>query len=144
MALGLTVLFAIAGLFSTLFASGVLVTSKTIATSGVLATANLGIYSDSACTQSLNPFNWGTISPGGSATKTLYVKNLGTVQVTLSLSATNWNPTTANGPIALSWNREGAVLAASQVTTATLTLSTSSTASGITTFNVDVVISGTG
>ena len=144
LALGLTVLFAVAGLFTTLFASGVLVTSKTIATSGVLATANLGLYSDSACTQSLGPFNWGTISPGGSAARTFYVKNLGSVQVTLSLSATNWSPASTNGPIALSWNREGARLAANQVTTATLTLSISSSAGGITNFSADAVVTGIG
>jgi len=141
-ALGLAVLFVVAG-FTTLLASGVLVTSKTITTSGVLATTNLGVYSDSACTQSLDPINWGAVSPGGSATKAFYVKNLGSVQVTLGLSATNWNPTTANGPISLSWNREGATLAANQVTVATLTLSVSSSAGGITTFNVDVVVTGT-
>jgi len=141
--LGLAVVLAVAG-FTTLLVSGALLTSVTISTSGVLASANLGVYSDSACTQGLGPFSWGTISPGSSVTKTFYVKNLGSIPLTLSLSATNWNPTTANGPIALSWNKEGAALGAGQVTLATLTLTVSSSAGGFTNFSADAVVSGTG
>ena len=141
--LGLAVVFAVAG-FTTLLVSGALLTSVTVKTSGILASANLGVYSDSACTQSLGPFSWGTVSPGSSVTKTFYVKNLGSIPLTLSLSVTNWNPTTANGPIALSWNREGTTLAANQVTIATLTLTVSSSAGSFTTFGADAVVSGTG
>jgi hypothetical protein len=131
-------------LFVTLLASGALISSKTIASSGVVATANIGVYSDSACTQSLTSINWGTVSPGGSVARTIYVKNLGTTQVTIGMTGANWNPASANGPITLTWNREGTALSANQVATATVTLSASSSISGITTFNVDVVITGTG
>jgi hypothetical protein len=143
-AIGAAVTIFVAGLLATLFASGALVSSKTVPSSGIIATANLGVYSDSACTQSLTSIDWGTISPGGSATRTIYVKNLGTAEVTLSLTKTNWNPASANGPITLTWNRGGTVLTASQVATATLTLGVSSSISGITAFSVNIVITGTG
>ena len=139
-----TVAVAAIGLFITLLASGALTSSKTIASSGIIATANIGVYSDIACTQSLTSINWGTVSPGGSVARTVYVKNLGTTQVTLSMTGANWNPASANGPITLTWNREGTALGANQVATATLTLGAASSISGITTFNVDVVITGTG
>jgi hypothetical protein len=142
--IAITVAFAAAGLLVTLIASGALVTSKTIKTSGILASANLAVYSDSACTQSLNSIAWGTISPGSSTSKTLYIKNLGSSQVTLTMSVTNWNPSTANGPVAVSWNRQGTTLTANQVLSATLTITVSSSASGFSTFGVDVVITGTG
>ena len=125
-------------------ASGVLVTSQTFTNTGVLATANLMLYSDSACTQPLVSVDWGTISPGISVSRTIYVKNVGTTQVTLSFSVTNWNPAVADGPIAFSWNREGATLATSQVTAATLTLTVSSSVSGFTIFNANAMITGTG
>jgi hypothetical protein len=131
-------------LFVTILASGALISSKTITSSGVVATANIGVYSDSACTLSLTSLSWGTVSPGGSVVRTIYVKNLGTTQVTIGMTGANWNPASANGPITLTWNREGTTLSANQVATATLTLSASSSISGITTFNVDVVITGTG
>ena len=142
--IGSTAAIALVGLLVSMLASGALVSTKTITSTGVLATTNLGLYSDSACTQSLASIDWGTISPGGSVNRTVYVKNLGNTQVTLSMAKTNWNPSTADGPLTLTWNRESTVLAANQVSTATLTLTVSSTASGITTFSVDIVISGTG
>jgi hypothetical protein len=130
-------------LFVVIAVSGAIVSSQTIQMSGIIASTNVGVYSDSACTQSLTSISWGTISPGASVTRTVYVRNIGTTSVTLSMSQTNWNPETANGPINLVWNQESTVLNANQVATATLTLSTSSTVNGITTFSVDIVISGT-
>ena len=141
-ALVFAITFVVVCLIATFFASGVLATSRTRTTSSVAATASLGVYSDSACTLSLTSTDWGTVPPGGSVTRTVYVKNLGSVQLRLSLSKTNWNPASANGPIVLNWNLERAILAVGQVKTATLTLSLSSSASGFTTFSVDAVISG--
>lgn len=144
MTVGSVVAIAFAAVLVTMFVSGALVSTKTISSTGVVTSANLGVYSDSACTQTLASVDWGTISPGGSAAKTVYVKNVGTTQLTLTMSNTNWNPSAANGPVAIAWNLEGAVLAVNQVSAATLTLSVSSTVSGVSTFSVDVVISGTG
>ena len=138
----LAIVFAIVGLFVTLLPSWVSVEFKSVVTSGVSATANLGVYSDSACTQSLGSVGWGTISPGSSVARTFYVKNLGKFPVELSLAARNWSPVAANGPIFVGWNLEGAGLSAGQVVTATLTLSASSSASGFTAFSVDAVITG--
>lgn len=143
MALGSTTALTLVVLvFFSLLASGALVTSTTVSASGVITTENLGVYSDSACTQKITSINWGNIPPSTSLTKTVYIKNTGTTALTLRLTKTNWSPTTANGPVALTWNRESTVLAANQVTTATLTLSTSSSISGITTFSMNIVISG--
>ena len=103
---------------------------------------SLGVYADSACTRSVFSIDWGTISPGATITKIFYVKNAGSSQVTLSLTRTNWNPTTANGPITVNWNREGATLAANQVVSATLTLSVAPSAT-FSTFSVDAVVTGT-
>jgi len=143
-ALGFVVACVALGLLGSLVASGVLVTSRTIRISGVLASANLGVYSDSACMQSLASVDWGSVSLGGTVSRTVYVKNLGTSQVVLSLTKSNWSPPSANGPVTVSWNREGATLNAGQVASATLTLSVSSSASGFTSFSVDAVITGTG
>jgi len=134
---------AVAGLMVTLFASGALLTSRTLKTTGILASANLGIYSDSACTQSISSVSLGTLAPGTSTSKTFYVKNIGSVPIVLSMSKTNWNPTTANGPVAVNWNRQGATLSANQVVSSTLTITVSYSASGFSTFSFDVVITGT-
>ncbi len=143
-AIGYVLALAIIASFAAVLSSGVLVSTKTISSTGVVISANLGVYSDSGCSQPLTSIDWGTISPGGTVTRTIYVKNIGNTQVTLSMTKANWNPTTANGPVTITWNREATVLAANQVSTATLTLSVASSVNGISTFSVNVAISGTG
>ncbi len=127
----------------TALVSGARVSTKAIPSTGVVASANLGVYADSACTQPLTSISWGTVSPGDSITKTLYVKNTGTQPVTLTMSKTNWNPATADGPLGISWDRENSVLSANSVSTATLSMTVSPAVSGVSTFSVDIVISGT-
>ena len=133
---------AVASLFVALLASGSLVSSRTLSSSGVVATANLGVFTDSACTQSLASIDWGTISPGESVSRIVYVKNMGNAQLILSLTATDWNPSSANGLMTLGWNRQGQSLSAGQVAAASLVLSISSSASSISSFGMNIVITG--
>jgi archaellum component FlaG (FlaF/FlaG flagellin family) len=130
--------------FLTVTSAGLLSVNQAIPSSGAVTAVNVGVYSNYACTQNLTSINWGTISPNSSSTRTIYVKNTGNTQLTLSMTKTNWNPAGANGPITVTWNKESTTLNPGQVATATLTLSVSESISGITDFNVDVVITGTG
>ena len=123
---------------------GVLNSSKTISSSGSVSTINVEVYSDSACTQAATNINWGNLSPGTSATYTLYIKNSGNTAETLSMSTSSWSPQTASQYIAISWNRNNAVLGANQVVQATLTLTVSSSIdNSITAFSNSITISGT-
>jgi hypothetical protein len=58
------------------------------------------------------------------------------------MTTNNWNPTAANGPLALTWDKEGTTLYAGETTMATLMLAVAQDISGITTFSVAIVISG--
>jgi len=137
---------AIVGLILTVTTAGVLSVSQTVSSSGTVnvTTVNVGVYSDQACTQTLTTIDWGAIAPGDSVTRTIYVKNTGNTQISLSMTKANWSPTSANGPVTLTWNRETTTLSAGQSTSAALVLSVSSSISGITTFGVNIVITGTG
>ncbi|MCW4003170.1 MAG: hypothetical protein NWE95_04565 [Candidatus Bathyarchaeota archaeon] len=123
--------------------------SININSSGLITTtstpsSSLGVYSDSACTVPLTALDWGSLSPGGTVTKNVYLKNTqGTATLTLGMTTSNWNPTSANGPITVTWNKQGTTLAPGQSTAATLTLTVSSSISGITSFNVQIAITGT-
>ena len=141
---GVILAITMVGLILTVTTAGLLTVSQTMSSSGTVTAVNVGVYSDSACTQSLTSINWGTISPGSSVTKIVYVKNTGNTQISLSMTKTSWSPSNANGPITITWDREGTSLSANQVITATLTLGVSSSISGITTFSVNIVIAGTG
>ena len=143
---GAAIAIAATGLFLTLLTSGLLLTSQTVPSNGtVLSTINVGVYNDQVCAQNCTSINWSTIAPGSSTTKTFYVKNTGTLPMTLNMATSGWNPSNANGPITLGWNREGTVLNASQSINATLTLTVSPTIdSSITDFSFNITITGTG
>jgi hypothetical protein len=127
----------------TLTSMGVLSINLTIPSSGDVTAINVGVYSDSACTNELTSVDWGTISPGSSEDVTIYLKNTGNAQITLSMTTTNWTPASADEPVSLLWDKENVKLNPNQVATATLTLNISESIDGITNFSFDIVITGT-
>jgi hypothetical protein len=139
---GALVAIAVAAIILTITTSGLLSVNQTVPSTGIVSSVNVGVFQEYGCTNNLTSLEWGTIFPGDSATRTIYVKNIGTEPITLTMTTTNWNPSNANGPITLTWNRESTTLDVGEVTSARLTSSVSSSISGITTFNMDVVITG--
>jgi hypothetical protein len=119
--------------------------TTTLTSSGTITTSsNIGLYSDSACTMPLTNIDWGTLAPGGSVIKTVYMKNTqGIAALALSMTPTNWNPTNANGPLTITWNKEETILASGQSTAATITLAVASSTTSITSFSVQIAITGT-
>jgi hypothetical protein len=136
------VAITLAGMLLTVTAASVISVNEALPTRGSISAVNVGIYSDSGCTQKLTSIDWGDISPGGNSTQTLYIKNTGNSPLTLKMTKNNWDPPEANGPITITWNREDADINAGQSLQAIITLSVSSTISGITDFSVDIVITG--
>jgi hypothetical protein len=124
-------------------AFGALVATRTISNSGNIIVAGVGVYSDSGCTTTLSTITWGSLNPGDIKTYTMYVKNTGTVSVTLSMTVSSWSPSSASTYITLTWNQEKSVLTAGQVAPALLTLSVSSSISNVTSFSFNIIITGT-
>jgi hypothetical protein len=122
---------------------GALVTTRKISNTGNIKATGVGVYSDSSCTNPVSSIDWGLLEPGSSKQYTIYVKNEGNVKLKLSVSVSNWNPQSASNYLTLSWNRENYVLNAGSSVSATLTLSVSSSISGITNFSFDIIITGT-
>ena len=138
----LVLAITLAGMILTVTAASVVSVTEALPTRGSISAINVGIYSDSGCNQKLTSIDWGEISPGGTVTKTIYIKNGGSNQMMLKMTKTNWNPSSADGPISIDWNREGTNINAGQSLQAEITLSVSSDISGITDFSVDIVITG--
>jgi hypothetical protein len=141
---GAIIAIVMVGIVLTVTTAGLISVSQSVSSSGSVTAINVGVYSDSSCTQNLTTIDWGTVAPGNSVTKTVYVKNTGNSDITLSMTKNGWNPTSANGPITVTWNKEGTTLSAGASAAAIITLSVSSGISGITTFSVNIVITGTG
>jgi hypothetical protein len=135
--------FALIGLFLTVTTAAILSTNQTVPLNGTITAVNLGVYSDSACTQIATALNVGTLNPGNTATQTIYIKNTGNVPETLTMTVNNWNPTSASTSLTLTWNRQNTVLNAEESIQATLTLTAAANTGSLTTFSCDVTITGT-
>jgi uncharacterized repeat protein (TIGR01451 family) len=124
-------------------ALGTLVATRTVSNTGSITAVGVGVYTSSACNKTLTTIPWGTLNPGNVTTYTMYVENTGNVPVTLNMTVSNWNPLSASSYITLTWNQQNTVLPASQVAKAVLTLSVSSSISGVSNFSFNVTITGT-
>jgi hypothetical protein len=134
---------AIAAITLTATTAAVLTANQSVPLNGTINAVNLGIYSDSNCTQTLSTLNFGTLNPGGTTTQTIYVKNTGNVAENLTMSTANWNPTNASTLLTLSWNRNYYILPTAQSIQATLTLTAAANTGSLTTFSCDVTLTGT-
>jgi len=123
-------------------AVAVLVASQTISNTGNVKAVGVGVYWDGSCNNEVSSIDWGDLEPGATIDKTIYVKNEESITVVLSMTTDNWNPVSASSYITLSWNRENYVLNSGSVVQAVLTLSVSSSISGITNFSFDMIITG--
>jgi len=124
--------------------SGLIIVSQTIPNTGNVKAIGVGVYSDSACNQTVLSIQWGTLDPGESSDETVYICNEGNVAVVLSITAENWDPVSASSYMTLSWNLEqGYVLNHGESVETVLTLSVSSSISGVESFTFDIIITGT-
>ena len=142
--LPLRLIFAIAatGVLLIVTTTGLLVANQTVPLNGTITMVNVGLYWDVDCTQNVTTLDFGTLNPGDSFMRTVYVKNTGTVQETLSMTADNWVPINADSIVSLSWNRQNFVLSPEQVVQAMLTLTIASDTDNLTSFGCDVTFTG--
>src|SRR5664279_1430361 len=90
--------------------AAILSTSQNVPLTGTINAVNLGVYTDSACTQTATALTAGTLNPGATATQTVYVKNTGNVPETLTMTTSNWTPSGAGTSLTLTWNRQNTIL----------------------------------
>jgi hypothetical protein len=137
-AIGLIVYTLTLGLIGPMVSSAL--ANRTISNSGSITAYGVGVYSDSACTSPISSISWGTLSPGGSATQTVYIRNEGNTAVTLTKATSAWTPSNASTYITLNWDYSSQSLTANQVLQVKFTLAVSSTISGITNFSFTITI----
>jgi hypothetical protein len=141
--LAAVVALALTALALTVTTAAVLSANQTVPLNGTINAVNLGVYSDSNCTIPVSALNVGTLSPGATATQTIYVKNTGNLPETLTMTTGNWTPSNANTYLTLTWNRGNIVLNAGASIQATLTLTAAANTGSLTTFSCDVTLTGT-
>jgi len=114
-----------------------------ISNQGALKTVGVGVYWDSALTNKVSSIDWGILEPGANVNKTVYIRNEGNAAATLSLTTSNWNPSNASNYLTLTWNYGGQTLNVNEAIQVKLTLSASSSITGITNFSFDTTITAT-
>jgi hypothetical protein len=135
--------FAIA---ATLTMAGVLAfitSTRTIPSSGTIRGINLSIYWDDTFLNETTSIGWGSLDKGTSVNRTIYVRNTGTVPMTLSMTVGNWSPSGANSYLTVAWDQEGNNVTANSYVPAQLMLSVSPSFTNGTAFSVDITITGT-
>ena len=117
---------------------------KNIPGTGSIKGLGLGIYWDQQCQNPTSSIDFGVLEPGSQKDYTLYLRNEGNTDLTLNMAAENWDPTEAANYLSLTWNREGLEVSPDQVISFVITLSVSSNIQEISSFSLDITISGTG
>ena len=133
----ITVISSVATVLATMSAN------QNVLFNGSISAVNLGVYSDSGCTQNCTSLNVGMLNSGGTSRQTVYVKNSGNVPETLTMAVNNWNPPNANLYLTLTWNQQNTILPAGQSAQAILTLTAASNTGSLTTFGFSVTFTGT-
>ena len=133
--------FALVGSFGVY---GLLTSSRTISSSGILKAINVEIYWDQSCSQVVENVDWGYAEPGDTVSKTIYVKSSGNAPLTLGLSYSDWAPVEAGDFITLAWDQEDTTVNAGGVQQAVLTLTVSNDIAGVTDFSFNIVVEGSG
>lgn len=120
-------------------------TSSTISSVGTLRAIGVEVYQDERLTNPATSINWGFLAPGAKRTSTIYISNEGNVPLTVRLFTENWRPSTASDYLTLTWNfNNGQKIDPDKFVEVTLTLTVSAGITGITSFNYDLVVEGSG
>ncbi len=121
-----------------------LTTQKTIQGTGSIKAIGLGVYWDLQCTNATSSLDFGQLEPGSSKNFNLYLKNEGNSALTLNMTSENWNPANSADYMTLIWNLEGQQISPDEVRAFVITLSVLDNVQGISSFSLDIIISGTG
>ena len=108
--------------FASPYVFGFITDQNTVNTSGVIADVSLGVYADDSGTQSLNSIDWGICYPEQTVTVVAYIKNLGTVDITLAIETNNWSPTVATSHLVFSEDGSDKIVKPGEITQINFTL----------------------
>jgi len=121
---------------------GVIFGSRTINNAGNVNTIGVGVYWEALCANEVSTINWNYVEPGSTQNTTIYIRNEGTIPMTLNMTTSNWSSLQASAYIMLNWNREGNQVNPNAVLETVLTLTVSSNVTEISSFSFDITITG--
>jgi len=124
------------------FTSALLFGNRTIYNGGNVNSIGVGVYWETDCLNNVSSINWGYMNPGTTQDVTVFIRNEGSVPMTLNMTVDNWDPVSASTYMTVSWNRQGHVVDSGFVAETVITLSVSQNVNNITSFSFDLTIIG--
>lgn len=109
--------------------------------SGVNALSpNIGVYWNVACTNQTKTIGWGNVTLGSEKDITVYIKNLGSDALTLSMNMSAWTPSFMYPKIYLCWDYSGKQVGPGSVMKVVLKLFVSPAIAGVRSFSFNINI----
>jgi len=109
---------------------------------GVVKAIGISIYEDAGCTVPLTEIDWGLVSPASSVPYEAWLKNEGSVVVTVTMSVAKWVPSEASEYMSLTWSCEGVSVSVDGTVSCIFTLEIFEDVAGITDFSFDILLVG--
>ena len=133
-------------LFSGGVAFGTMQTNVTVGGAGTVKAVNVEVYQDAACTRVLSNIPWGMVEAPSSNQFVGFVKATGSAPITLSMATSGWTPSNCLSYMSLAWNMSRVNMSPGQVKPMAFNLAiySNATSSGITNFQFQITVTGTG
>ena len=109
---------------------------------GAIRTVGVEIYQDTELVTILEMIGWGTLNPGEARNVDAWVKNTGNAAQKLVMWTENWNPTTAQDSMSLTWNYNNSCMPVNASIPVVLTLSVNPNITDVTGFSFDIWVKG--
>ena len=100
----------------------------------------VGVYWDNNCTDSVDEIDWGIIQPGSTVNVTVFVKNEGSLAISLNITAENWSPIETTSYMTFSSNYMGQTINLRENLQVTLSLTTAPNIEEITNFSFNISV----
>jgi hypothetical protein len=137
------IVFLIFALTASSTFAAIMVSQTVTATGNIIATGNLGIFSDATGQTILTNIAFGNIAPSGSTTQSIYVKNSANYPMTLGIQATGFNPPAYSSALSVSWSYvAGTIIQPGQIVKVDVTLAATNQAL-YGSFSFNIAITGT-
>jgi len=102
---------------------------------GAIRAVGVKLYWDEQATQVVTLIDWGLMGPGELKGATVYIRNIKSLNCTLTQNSTEWDPAHAGQYLTTDWNYTGQIIAPGQQISVLLTLQVSIGIENVTTFS---------
>ncbi len=106
--------------------------------------SSLGVYLDPGLSEPADFIDWGLLRPGEATNVTLYLVNETPSPVNLSMSASEWSPSSAFGYMYLAWSHDGKIVVPGAIQESDLSLTVSPDIVDIETFSFTILLTAEG